>query len=164
MLRPVAPHLRSQRRGGHCELVASQANERLVATNDQLEACSHLPQELIPVAVTERVVHFFEPVEVQHEQGERDARACTRSGDVQRRIEHATIGQPGEVIEHGLALELVPQFDLTMRVAGGHQTTSDLWHRREVGNANIEPSARPVVPPQSVHAGRPTDLELLTEV
>jgi hypothetical protein len=58
------------RRQHDCELVAAQARERVLVTQQRAEAGPDLAQHLVPRVMSERVVELLEAVEVHEQQGE----------------------------------------------------------------------------------------------
>ena len=88
------------------ELVAAEARHGLALAHLQREALGDALQETIPDRVPEAVVDCLEAVEVQEQQ--RDA-AAVRPGVAHRLrealVQHVAVGQPGERVEAGLAVQ-----------------------------------------------------------
>jgi hypothetical protein len=119
------------RAGEHdAELVAAEPGDGVAGPQCRFQAFRHDAEELVAVAVAERVVDFFEPVEVHHHErhlGAESPRRRERSGHavgVQR-----PVGEAGQRVVHGHVLRALA---LTTNAAG-HRRDDDGEHEPQRG-------------------------------
>ena len=116
-------------RGGavqqHRELVAAEPRHRAGGTDHLRQPAADLPQQVVTGDMPQRVVHILEPVEVDQQQGGRNARLGTPDRRRELELELRPVGQPGQRIVIGEELVALPRLPLLGDVAGDADEADD---------------------------------------